>query len=877
MIFTCEQVARAGLGEPRKRPGVELLWRCPQHDDQHPSLGVNPTKNVWMCGPCGVGGTPWQLAAFLAKVSPDDKPAVKKWLADRGLLSKRSSSNGKRTGAGLTLARYAEAKRLPASFLESVGVKEIVYGKAPALEIPYHGTDGEFLARRFRLALAGEKRFLWETGTKVMPYGLWRLNQGDADYIVLVEGESDCHTLWHHGVPALGIPGVGTWCDEWASHLARFKRVYAVIEPGTGGQTLRTSLLKSPLRDRLEFITLDGYKDASALHCVDPESFPARWSAALSGAVPASECANVGAQVIPSECRATGGEDGERESGATKLIHLAEGMELFHEGMGDAYATVLVNGHRETTRIDSRACRRRLSFEFYTAEGKAPSPQALASALPTIEAKALFESVQREVHVRVAEHDGEIYIDLCNPNWEAVRVTKTNWAIVHDPAVRFVRRQGMLLLPTPEHGGSLDALRRLVNVEDADWPLFAGYLLGCLRERGPFPILVLLGESGSGKSTQTNLLKYVIDPSEAPLRGAPKDERDLLIAAQGAHVLSLDNASYLDEQLSDALCRLATGSGLATRTLYTDSDETIFRAARPVIINSISDVINRSDLLDRAIVLDVPPLKEKKTEEEYWVEVRKEHATILGCLCDAVSVALQETEGPDLTPDVRMLDFALFVMRGERALGLGRGSFVNAYASNRKSANESVVELSPVAQAVMRFAEGRKEWEGSFAELLALLTPAVSAETARSREWPKTARGLSGAVRRLVPNLRRVGIEVTFPGRVPHCGRSLVSVKKVGGEHSPPSPSQDLHPTFTPEPAEHARDKGRVNEVNVGEGSSASVNVGTAKVKIEDAHPESVSTFGWMSPFKDGRGNSESVAEGSLFTPPAGPEKEVDL
>lgn len=68
-----------------------------------------------------------------------------------------------------------------------------------------------------------------------------------------------------------------------------------------------------------------------------------------------------------------------------------------------------------------------------------------------------------------------------------------------------------------------------------------------------------------------------------------------------------------------------------------------------------------------------------------------------------------------------------------------------------------------------------------------------------------------------------------------------------------------------------------MNEVNVGEGSSASVNVGTAKVKIEDAHPESVSTFGWMSPFKDGRGNSESVAEGSLFTPPAGPEKEVDL
>jgi hypothetical protein len=36
----------------------------------------------------------------------------------------------------------------------------------------------------------------------------------------------------------------------------------------------------------------------------------------------------------------------------------------------------------------------------------------------------------------------------------------------------------------------------------------------------------------------------------------------------------------------------------------------------------------------------------------------------------------------------------------------------------------------------------------------------------------------------------------------------------------------------------------------------------------EDAQPESVSTFGGMSPFEDGRGNSENVAEDSLFTPP---------
>ena len=529
-------------------------------------------------------------------------------------------------------------------------------------------------------------------------------------------------------------------------------------------------------------------------------------------------------------------DDGDRDSAATKLIRLAEGMELFHDAMGDAYATVTVHGHGETMRIDSRTFRRRLSLEFYVAEGKAPSPQAAASALPTIEAKALFDGDQREVHVRVAEHDGEIYIDLCNPKREAVRVTKTHWTIVHDPPVRFVRREGMLPLPPPEQGGSLDGLRRLVNVEKADWPLVAGYLLGCLREVGPFPVLALIGEQGAGKSTESRLLKTVIDPSEAPVRCAPKDERDLLIAAQGARVLALDNLSHLDERLSDALCRLATGSGLATRTLYTDRDETIFRAARPVIINSISDVITRSDLLDRAIVLSVPPLEpaKRRPETEYWADFRKVHAAILGCLCDAASMALRETKKPDSTPDVRMLDFTLFVTRGETALGLEGGSFVKAYESNRKSASESIVELSPVAQAVMRLAETQRDWTGSFAELLALLTPVVSAETARSREWPKTARGLSGAVRRLVPNLRRLKIEVAFLGRASHCGRSLLSVKKISGEHSPSSPSRDLHPTFTPEPADNARDEGRVNVVNVDEDSSAAVKVGTARVKIEE-------------------------------------------
>jgi len=82
MSFPCEEIARAALGEPAKRQAAELLWRCPRHDGKDPSLQVNTNKNVWMCGPCGAGGNPWQLVALLAGISPDDKAAVTAWLRE---------------------------------------------------------------------------------------------------------------------------------------------------------------------------------------------------------------------------------------------------------------------------------------------------------------------------------------------------------------------------------------------------------------------------------------------------------------------------------------------------------------------------------------------------------------------------------------------------------------------------------------------------------------------------------------------------------------------------------------------------------------------------------------------------------------------------
>jgi primase-like protein len=188
-----------------------------------------------------------------------------------------------------TLRVYASRKQLPESFLRSLDVTEIRYLNDPALRIPYFDRAGNEVAVRIRLYMdkAGnrDRRFAWRKGDKPRLYGLCRL--GSPEYVVLVEGESDCHTLWFHGIPALGIPGAGNWNEARdAPELAAIERIYVVVEPDAGGQAVQRWIQRSAIRDRAFLVELGPFKDPSALHCVDPESFKTRLQEALDRAQP---------------------------------------------------------------------------------------------------------------------------------------------------------------------------------------------------------------------------------------------------------------------------------------------------------------------------------------------------------------------------------------------------------------------------------------------------------------------------------------------------------------------------------------------------------------------------------------------------------------
>jgi hypothetical protein len=223
---------------------------------------------------------------------------------------------------------------------------------------------------------------------------------------------------------------------------------------------------------------------------------------------------------------------GRGPSHADLLLELAQAAELFHSPDGTGFADLEINGHRETWPIRSKGFRRWLARQYYESTGGAPSSEALQSALNIMEAKAHFDAPERVVYIRTGGFDERLYLDLGDKTWRVVEIETAGWRVVDNPPMRFRRPGGMRPLPVPVPSGSIETLRSFLNVQsDADFVLVVAWALACLRDRSPYPVIVVSGEQGSAKSTFSAILRALLDPNTAPLRALPREDRDLFIAA----------------------------------------------------------------------------------------------------------------------------------------------------------------------------------------------------------------------------------------------------------------------------------------------------------------------------------------------------------
>ena len=181
--------------------------------------------------------------------------------------SKRKSDRARVQPGGCTLAAYVEAKRLPLEFLVSHGFRDVTYMRAPAISIPYFAADGGDPAIRFRIALDGHDKFRWRKGSEARLYGLHRLADARrAGSVVIVEGESDTHTLWHAGFPALGLPGASNWKEQRDAELVQdIPNIFVLIEPDQG-QRRHEVAGSSSIAPRVRLVRLQGATDPSELY-----------------------------------------------------------------------------------------------------------------------------------------------------------------------------------------------------------------------------------------------------------------------------------------------------------------------------------------------------------------------------------------------------------------------------------------------------------------------------------------------------------------------------------------------------------------------------------------------------------------------------------
>ena len=457
----------------------------------------------------------------------------------------------------------------------------------------------------------------------------------------------------------------------------------------------------------------------------------------------------------------------EKTTKLKKLVKLAHNNAYFFKDPDSrAFAKIMKGEHREELYpLKSSSFEDWLSAINFKVFEEVATSKLKSDATEFLEGETKFSGKTHEVGLRVMGNEEYIEIDLGDKGWNSIYITKDNWRIRKHKKY-FYRNKSMKFLPVP----SRDQL-------DKDWAgnifnfsgnsqsmLIMGWLIGCFMPEGPKPMLVIQGEQGSGKSFLASMLRSLVDPVKADKTSLPSSERDLYVQAQNNYVLSFDNQRTLHKRHSDWLCRMVTGGGYSTRRLYTNSEEEVFSASRPIILNGITQIADQPDLIDRSIFINIPVIDKntRKPEKELLNSMNSLNPMILGKICSALSAILRNKKKEyDHLP--RMADFAKFVSRAEEELGWEEGSFVGAINANRREAHEEMYEYDPLLSLVLEL--GRKNKNLAFifsdttAKLFEVLIGMIPGKFQKSA-FPESPAALAKRPNGLKPVLREMGIVI---------------------------------------------------------------------------------------------------------------------
>lgn len=466
--------------------------------------------------------------------------------------------------------------------------------------------------------------------------------------------------------------------------------------------------------------------------------------------------------------------EGDGGAAAELIALVTEQGDLFFDSQADSsFVSVDIGGVSHTLAIGSKAFVEWLSFTYYSTTktdkfpGKSASESAIKQASFALSGIAKFDGGLEQVYLRVASHNGGYYIFIGDERLQVIEVTATGWRILDKSPVKFWRPPAMQALPIPQTGGDVALLWEFINIPEDARLLVLAWIIECFRPETGFTVLALSGQQGSAKSSTQNKLRQLIDNSAVNLRAAPKSVEDTFVSAGCNWLPSFENISHLTPNMQDALCTLATGGGFSARTLYTNKEETIIEVKRPVIINSIPRVITAQDLNDRAINIECPKIAYREEVEinEKWEAAKP---AIFGGLMDLFVKTLALVPTVKLIDPSRMADFTRLGEAMAQALGHPCGVFDALYKENRADSIAVALESSPVGVAVRDMVDNHNGFgDAVFYGTVKALYERLSLGAHHSGEgWPRSPKGLSEALKRQIPALNSLGIEVTQSNRL---------------------------------------------------------------------------------------------------------------
>ena len=454
-------------------------------------------------------------------------------------------------------------------------------------------------------------------------------------------------------------------------------------------------------------------------------------------------------------------------SSVAPLIPIAQHGVPFTSGSGQAFVRLRVSTEGFVIlAVRSQAYRDWFFAQYYAAHDALPSSHAFRTILHHLEAQANNDSDNRRLSVfrRVGSRGqgfipDQILLDLANSEGQFVEISPDGWRVTAGTNALLQTSLSARELPAPLHGpedappdpaATLETLRACLNLSSrADWLRCLAWLLAALRPTGPFPILILQGPPGSGKTSAARLLRFLIDPSTAPFTPFPHNTRHLLSLARHNWVLAFDHIGKLSPQLGDALCRLSTGVGvLVPETPLPDPtrDPLLKHLSRPMIFTVTDKWSPAPDFAGRALAVTLPeiPNTNRRADTDLLTTYSDAYPHLLGALCSAVATALQRVSAVRFSEATRQAGAQAWAMAAAPALGCTEAEMQQAFTGPT---------AHPLVQSIEALLIPQGLWTGTAADLLPHLAPSTEYQT------PK---GLSQHLKTAAPRLASAGIQLAF-------------------------------------------------------------------------------------------------------------------